>query len=602
MKISIGEFIQKKIKQLFSLDYRSLAILRIAAGILILLDLIDRARDLTAHYSDIGTLPRGFLLNEWNNYWFISLHMASGMIWFQAALFIIAGIVALMLIFGYRTTLMSILSWALLISLQDRNPFILQGGDVVFRLTIFWLMFLPSGKMWSLDRLLGRESKPEEKSWLGIASVGYLLQIICVYVFTGLLKSGDAWHITHTAVYEALSIDQLVRPLGIWLREQPALYLGILTQATIYIEVYGPLLFVMPWKNAFFRTTGILLFTLLQVGFDTSLRVGLFGAIMTLAVIGLLPTEFWDSLLPRMKKWFQKKGKSGLTIYYDGDCGFCGKMITLCQDLLCLPAATQYEYTSATPETQKESDKKNSWIVVDAANQKYFGWQGVIVVLKHSFLFKPAAYILYLVPSSLGEFLYQRVAQNRLLVCLPEKVERSSIAKIFSALIIDIGLTIVIICMFSWNFASLPKHQHFIHKKLELVNWVLRLDQKFDMFAPTPLLDDGWYVFEGTTVGGQMVDPYHKRMSVSWGKPALVAFDYKNQRWQKYLMNLTAEDYKKFRAPYADYLCRTWNEQQKNPDTHMTGLTIYFMKEKTIPTGGTEPTTQQILWSGECGK
>ena len=76
----------------FSLDYRSLAILRIGMGAIILLDLIQRAEDLRAFYSDEGVLPRAQFLQLWNNQWWISLHMASGLWQFQAILFIIAGI------------------------------------------------------------------------------------------------------------------------------------------------------------------------------------------------------------------------------------------------------------------------------------------------------------------------------------------------------------------------------------------------------------------------------------------------------------------------------------------------------------------------------
>ncbi|MGA1192190.1 MAG: HTTM domain-containing protein, partial [Bdellovibrionota bacterium] len=46
------------------LDTRSLALFRIALGLLLLIDLINRAKFLRAHYTDFGVLPRGPLVTE----------------------------------------------------------------------------------------------------------------------------------------------------------------------------------------------------------------------------------------------------------------------------------------------------------------------------------------------------------------------------------------------------------------------------------------------------------------------------------------------------------------------------------------------------------
>src|SRR5690349_14025480 len=48
-------------------DLRSLALLRIGIGLLVIADLIDRARDLTVHYTDFGLLPRGPLVSRFMN-------------------------------------------------------------------------------------------------------------------------------------------------------------------------------------------------------------------------------------------------------------------------------------------------------------------------------------------------------------------------------------------------------------------------------------------------------------------------------------------------------------------------------------------------------
>ena len=60
--LAIGE-------QLFGLDLRSLALFRIGLALLIIIDLIKRSKDLTAHYTDFGILPRAALLEHFSNSW-----------------------------------------------------------------------------------------------------------------------------------------------------------------------------------------------------------------------------------------------------------------------------------------------------------------------------------------------------------------------------------------------------------------------------------------------------------------------------------------------------------------------------------------------------
>src|SRR5690349_23638509 len=56
--------VASKITQIFGIDLRTLALFRVCLALIILLDLALRARDLTAHYSDYGVLPRAALLGD----------------------------------------------------------------------------------------------------------------------------------------------------------------------------------------------------------------------------------------------------------------------------------------------------------------------------------------------------------------------------------------------------------------------------------------------------------------------------------------------------------------------------------------------------------
>ena len=162
--------VRGKFADLFGLDLRSLAIFRVGLGLLLLGDLAIRAGDLSAHYTDQGVLPRSALTARH----YVSLHFLDGTADFQGALFVLAGLAALALLAGWRTRAATVVSWLLLMSLHARNPMILQGGDALLRLLLFWGMFLPLGARWSVDGLLRRGGGPAGGREVSAASAALL--------------------------------------------------------------------------------------------------------------------------------------------------------------------------------------------------------------------------------------------------------------------------------------------------------------------------------------------------------------------------------------------------------------------------------------------
>ena len=105
-------------------DLRGLACLRIGLGVLLLVDLWNRWGDLSAHYSDQGIFSRELLAQRYVPYR-LSLHALSGEAWLTGALMLVAAVLAVFLILGLRTRVVTALSWLLLLSLQHRNPTLL---------------------------------------------------------------------------------------------------------------------------------------------------------------------------------------------------------------------------------------------------------------------------------------------------------------------------------------------------------------------------------------------------------------------------------------------------------------------------------------------
>lgn len=56
-------------KDVFSFDLRSMAIFRIGMGLVLIWDLILRCLYFRDHYSDLGVLPRGILIDKFMSDW-----------------------------------------------------------------------------------------------------------------------------------------------------------------------------------------------------------------------------------------------------------------------------------------------------------------------------------------------------------------------------------------------------------------------------------------------------------------------------------------------------------------------------------------------------
>jgi hypothetical protein len=288
--------------QCFGADLRALALFRIAVGAVLLLDLLDRSRDVAAHYTDAGVLPAPDALREFGRGLYLSLHwLASGSTAAEAALFVVQGVCALALLLGFHTRIATVASWYLLVSLQARNPYLASmGGDKFLRLVLFFGIFLPLGARFSLDaRRLGRPAS----NWVAsLPSAALLLQIALMYVATGLAKNGLTWW-DGTALTVALDLEQYHTAFSPWLRDQQWLH-APLTHATRWFEMLGPLVPFVPWRNGVFRMLGFLAFVGFHLGLATFLDIGPFPIMCIAAWFAFLPAELFDRWLPALSTRF----------------------------------------------------------------------------------------------------------------------------------------------------------------------------------------------------------------------------------------------------------------------------------------------------------
>ena len=279
--------------RVFALDGRGLAVFRIAVGLFLLADVASRIPDLEAHYTDQGAMPRALVEAEHPPPVLFRAFFASGEAAPTAALLGLLAVASGFLTAGRFTRSATFVGWLLFCSLVARNPYVVNFGDRIFRVILLWSIFLPLGSFLSLDAQRRDRSPP--LSVLSGGSAAYLIQIITIYVYSGLLKSDPIWT-EGQAVRVALLFDQLTRPLGRALAEWPAVC-ELLTYGTLFFELVIVLLVFLPFRTGFFRVLAVASAIAFHMGIALTMRIGHFPFLCMAAWLPLLPPAFWERVI-----------------------------------------------------------------------------------------------------------------------------------------------------------------------------------------------------------------------------------------------------------------------------------------------------------------
>ena len=137
---------------------------------------------------------------------------------------------AFLLTIGFLSRLNSIVVYFCLASIQQRNLYILHGGDTFLRVAGFFLIFAPAGAALSVDRLIrvwrGREQSevPLRRLW---AQRMIQIELSLVYLTTFCWKLKGAPWIEGSALFYVFHLFELQRfPLPDWLLQPGILKLG----------------------------------------------------------------------------------------------------------------------------------------------------------------------------------------------------------------------------------------------------------------------------------------------------------------------------------------------------------------------------------------
>lgn len=578
---------------MFGADLRSLAVLRMGIALLIIYDVLQRSRDLVAHYSDFGLLSRTEAINEGYSRWLYSIHFMSGAWQFQAMLFLLLGLFAAALLLGYKTRLATVVSWVLLSSLQTRNLFVNGGGDHMLRIMLFWCMFLPLGARLSIDSLRCAETDATDTSpsFLSMGTAAYVIQILYVYWFSVLLKTGTEWRGEGSAIYYAMNVDYIATGLGQVLLEFPLL-MKAMTYGTLAFESIGPLLLISPFLSGPLRIAGICGFILLHFGILLTLRIGIFPIVNVVAMLFFLPSIIWDRVAARL----QQDPRIPFKIYYDADCAFCVRSMEIIRRVGGLPSSVTVPAQKDVP-IEPVMRPHNFWIV-EAEGTRYFGYAALTKIASASPLLRPIVVLVKLAPTMwLGQLAYGWLAAHRRLA---NRLDRSPDAEPVPGLLLSRIRNIAILALLGyvllWNIGTVQDSGIKLSERVRSLGYLLRLDQEWRLFAPHPPKNDGWYVITGKLRNGQTVDLLTDK-AVTWSKPASVSGAFKNHHWRKYFEIMRTRT--ALLPGYAAYLCRDWNRRHYANEA-LAELGIFFMLERTLPKYEYSPIEKRLLLSHSC--
>jgi hypothetical protein len=278
------------LEQAFGLDLRSLALLRIGLASVLIYDLLCSLVTARTFLSDQGLLPRFELMLFATHPLGFSVHLIGGWWVYQVVLILVQVLLAIALLLGWKTRLVTFLSWLLLLGLHQRNPYLLFGGDVWLRANLFWAICLPWGARWSIDSK-GR-ARGEERV-LSVASVGLVTQACLVWGMAGVLKSDPSWTQDGTAIAYALQAKDVAGPWSEYFLYFPNL-LAVLTFGVILLETLGVILLFSPVKIGPLRTLMVAAFVIFHFGIYLGMGLHTFGFIGAFTAMGLLPSWAWQ--------------------------------------------------------------------------------------------------------------------------------------------------------------------------------------------------------------------------------------------------------------------------------------------------------------------
>jgi hypothetical protein len=240
----------------------------------------------------------------------------------------------------------------------------------------------------------------------------------------------------------------------------------------------------------------------------------------------------------------------------------------------------------------------NSWVVVDETGSRHFRVQALKAISERSPLLwflapllKPALILRF------GDAIYARVANHRRSFCsidsshaMPQP-SNFKLPLILNMLVLGLLAYVVV-----WNLSSGPLAKFQLSERWKTIGYLLRLDQIWNPFSPSPPKASEWYVIAGKLKDGKVLDLLRDGDNPSM-QPTREHFS--NYRWRKYFEIVGKPNNLDRLRDYARYACRDWNRRH-NAHEKVIELEIDWLIMHTLPNDGIAKPEAAMLLKHSC--
>lgn len=271
----------------------SLSLFRIALGLIWMFILVYRITEVRYFFSEDGILPLNEALKLSGDHRFSLLFWSESINW-TYLLFSVGILSSLGLVLGVYANLSAAVGWLVCISLLNRTEVIISGGDM------YMMVFLLSAAFLPLDRHFSLRPTQPNPSWFQTqvypsAQLVFVVQIACIYFFTGMLKHGDLWR-SGEALSVILQLKMTTRDLGRYLTQFPET-LKVITYLIPWFEMAALVLLLPFRRTAWIRNIWLGLAFAMHVSILFLMNVFYLPYVCMVALLALIPGEFWTATL-----------------------------------------------------------------------------------------------------------------------------------------------------------------------------------------------------------------------------------------------------------------------------------------------------------------
>jgi len=631
----VGDFVQARY---FTADARWLGAFRIGFGALLTWDCARRFDGAREYYSNEGFLPNHFsLFRPMGDGVFSFLHAFSSLGEVRLVMALMFAVFVAYTI-GYRTRLAQVLAFVSITSLDARDLFVENGGDVLVNLMAFLTILLPLGRRLSVDAVLAslrarHEKSPEalndralpappDNSVVSLLVLLLFLQLATIYFFNAVHKDGEGWK-NGSAIWWFLQQDRIVTQLGIFLREH-VLYPFIrgAGYSALGMEFSLPWILLFPFYRTWAMRFALLLGVGLHGGIALTSRLGPFSYAMMLFYVLFLGAA--DAAL--LGRWFGREARRR-TVIFDVDCGVC---LLICRVLKRLDPWERLTFLGndrpeAFPPGVEPGLAERTVVVVDPRG-KVHAEERAAFEIGRALPFGIVLVGWLAVPglSALGRAGYRLFAKNRVAVSTflglgacglgrPEDSadegppeERPGTWRAARSNFTNLAREAVVAIVLVGCVIQAANDNQFVNRRLHVrrPDWVVapvntfRLLEGWGMFAPEPPYDDGHVVVDARTKDGRKIDPFTRKLpdfdpytTTGWGH---------EQFWCDYNNRIRFDWHVPNRQHLREYL-KHWHEYYGTPADELVAFEVWWVGDKSPPPGtqrGVPEPPQKLLSFG----